>query len=187
MIDFQELRQTFMLTLAVIMGGAALGAGCVILYWLWQKGTPIRDHIERYELPHFSMGDYISRVKSASCHGLLYIRDLLLVIPLYILSFFLKRWDRISENRKWLTIFALVFTVLFGLVYLVQEVPISKILGIVAAGSLIGVVVSPFVGFYCWRFQKTGSRLALAYSLYAIPWSAFGAYSLTGLLIVLAS
>ena len=187
MIDLPEFQQTFMLTITVIMVLVAFGAGCVALYWLWQKGMPIRNSFRRYELPHLSIRSHIAHIKSGAWGGLLRARDSLLAILLSPLSFFLKKWGRLSEDTKLLTALVLFLTTLFGLFYIFQGVPLSKILGIVVAGALTGVAVSPFVGFYCWRFQKIRPRLALTYSFSAILWSALGAYVFVGFLIVLVS
>lgn len=71
-----------------------------------------------------------------------------------------------------------------ALLFVVVRAPLPSIIGIVAAGALIGVLCAPFVG---WHYRRLGIIRALGASLFTIAGSAWSSSMLIAILAVMAA
>jgi len=187
MLTNGQFFSSFVFTLYVIGVLVALFVIGFVAVQVWQFSQPLRNWLQRNWVARLirTMGTIL---KIAMAHVKSFIKSLLaipVIRPWQAFITLLTPLGNLLRKVPWdICIGISGILVLPFLIFALIGMPLRSIIGVAAAGALIGVFCAPFTG---WRYRPLGPSKAIGISLLTIAGGAWVSVLLIATLIVMAS
>ena len=182
-----QFHSSFVFTLYLVAGLVALVGIAFGTYQAWRLSQPFRAWLKQSWLAHFirEMGAVVRAAKTRVKSFVASRVSAIIVRPWRAFVSFLKELGNALREVPWgICVGALMVCSLPFLVFFSVGMPLRSILGIVAAGSVVGALCAPYSG---WRYRALGSQKAIGVSLLTVVGGAYGSSMLVAFLIAMAS
>ena len=187
MITNGQFFSSFVFTLCLITGLVAFAGVVFLANRVWRLSQPLREHIKQSRFAQ-ACRQMVASMRTAKIWVKSSITSLLTTIvvrPWQAFVHLLAELGDILHKVPWGScVGAVVVCSLPFQVFTTVGMPLRSIIGVSAAGALIGAFCAPFTG---WRYRTLGPQKAIGVSLLTVVGGAYSSSMLVAFLIAMAS